>query len=199
MFPWSALGGLVYALLGWRALLALRFSAAAAAALVGGALIAHQLPPLAFLSGWRIHWAGAVVPTAISLYLWWAAGTAREKARSLLAALGTLAAVTGLSLLSPLDPDVFPLGIDPLWRWGIIAGAIAYLLGRSRRAAFIAGVLGAVAHQGLQPLRRAWAGRPGGPVDIGGAGALDAVVVAGVVAVLLAEAVGEVRERLKAR
>src|SRR5690606_36283124 len=73
------------------------------------------------------------------------------------------------------------------------------LLGRSGRAAFIAGVLGAVAHQGLQPLRRAWAGRPGGPVDFGGAGALDAVVVAGVVAVLLAEAVGEVRERLKAR
>lgn len=179
--------------------MALRFSAVTAAALVGLMLIGHRLPPIAVVPGVRIHWAGAVVPVGIALYWLLAAGTAGERTRALLAALGTAAVNTGLSLLTRPDPDVFPLGIDPLWRWGITAGAAAYLLGRSRRAAFIAGVLGVTINQLVQPARAAWLGLPRGPVDIGGAGALDAVVVAGVLAVLLAEAVGEVRERLRAR
>lgn len=198
MFPWSVLGGFIYALLGWRVLLALRFPPGTAAVLVGLTVAGHRLPPITLIPGWRVHWAGAVVPVGIALYLLLAAGTARERTRALLAALGAAAVNTGLSLMAPADPDVFPLGIDPLWRWGITAGLAAYLLGRSRRAAFIAGVLGATAHQLVQPGRRAWLHQPGGPADIGGAGALDAVVVAGVLAVLLAEVVGEVRERLGA-
>src|SRR5690606_40645154 len=86
--------------------------------------------------------------------------------------------------------------LDALWLVGLIGGGVAYLTGRSRRGAFIAATLGVLA---LDAIHLAQAlGAPGpARVAVGGAGAFDAVVVAGVLATGLAEVVGEGVERLQ--
>ena len=82
------------------------------------------------------------------------------------------------------------LPIDPLWLSGIVAGLVGYLAGRSRRSAFIAGVGGVL----LSDVYTLFTSPS--PTMVGGAGVFDQVVIAGVLAVGLAEIVGETRERL---
>ncbi len=84
----------------------------------------------------------------------------------------------------------------PLWLFSIIAGIVGYLAGRSRRAAFIAGVLG-IFIVDLIHLVRAVAMATPTRIVLGGAGVFDGMVVAGLIAIGLAEFVGEVRERVE--
>ena len=86
--------------------------------------------------------------------------------------------------------------IDPNYVYGIIAGVIAYLFGRSRRASFIAGIVGVLLADIAQGVINYMNNLPT-PVRLGGAGAVDAVVISGFLAVLLAEIVGEIREKIQ--
>ncbi len=85
---------------------------------------------------------------------------------------------------------------EPTYLYGIAAGIIAYLMGRSRRSAFIGGVMGVLLADITQGIISGVSGIPAA-VRLGGAGAFDAVVVSGIVAVLAAELIGEARERLQ--
>ena len=76
-----------------------------------------------------------------------------------------------------------------------MAGIVGYLAGRSRRAAFIAGVLGILLTDVVHAVRARMANMNTTTV-LGGAGVFDAMVIAGIIAVALAELVGEARERL---
>lgn len=98
--------------------------------------------------------------------------------------------------------DVEPGGrffgyLDALWVYPIIGGLVAYIAGRSRRSAFIAATLGLVLVDLAYLVWLVYTGAPAGTVAIGGAGAFDGIVLAGIVAVLLAEIIGETRERLQ--
>jgi hypothetical protein len=96
--------------------------------------------------------------------------------------------------LLPSEPEA--IWIDPNYVYGLLAGLAAYLMGRSRRAAFIGGVMGVL----LGDVAQGIVSRPQGlstPVQLGGGGALDAVVISGLLAVLLAEGIGEIRERVQ--
>ena len=75
-------------------------------------------------------------------YLLIRADTARERVRALLAALVTGGDIYGVSQFTDFEPSSPYLFIDPLWLFSIVAGIVGYLSGRSRRASFIAGVLG---------------------------------------------------------
>jgi len=86
--------------------------------------------------------------------------------------------------------------IDPLWVIPIIAGLVAYILSRSRRGAFITAILGVILADIVNYLWLIGTNTPG-RVNMGGAGAIDAVVLSGIIAVLLAEFVGELRERIQ--
>jgi uncharacterized membrane protein len=142
-----------------------------------------------------VNLGGAVVPLGVAVYLIATADEAVEKVR------GTLAAViTGLAVYAStkvLNPEEQTMFIDPVYVFAIIAGIVGYLAGRSRRSAFIAGTAGLVLadlfHFTELSLRRL-----PGRTWLGGAGAFDSVVIAGLLAVLLAEVVGETRERLAA-
>ena len=98
-----------------------------------------------------------------------------------------------LSLWMPAEPENIVL--DPNYAYGLAAGVIAYLLGRSRRAAFVCAVLGVLLADVLVGVYNASRG-----VDtvlrLGTGGALDAVVISGLIAVLLTEFMGEAIERL---
>ena len=116
-----------------------------------------------------------------------------EVARALFGALLTAAAVWLISTLMPAEPEGIVL--DPNYAYGLAAGVIAYILGRSRRAAFVCAVLGMLLADVLVGILNASKGIDT-VVRLGTGGALDAVVISGLIAVLLAEFMGEVIERL---
>lgn len=141
-----------------------------------------------------VNAGGAIVPLILAGYLYSKAGTTKERTRSVIASLVVGAAIYALGRLMPAEPET--MFIDPLYVYGIVAGVIAYLMGRSRRAAFIAGLVGVIISDILH-LAELIVRRMPGTVNIGGAGAFDAVIIAGILAVVLAELIGETRERLQ--
>ena len=86
--------------------------------------------------------------------------------------------------------------IDPLFIYPLVAGLVAYLVGRSRRSAFIAATLGVLGMDIIDYIKILGTSAPGA-VHIGGAGAFDSIILSGIIAVLLAEIIGETRERLQ--
>lgn len=136
---------------------------------------------------------GAVIPLGVCIYLWIRAGTAKEVVRSVIGAILTGAAVFGLSMLLPNEPEA--MFMDPNLLYGLAGGIIAWILGRSRRGAFICGVVGVILADVITALLN-WNRGIDQQLVLGGAGIADTVVISGVLAVLLAEIVGEITERV---
>jgi hypothetical protein len=137
---------------------------------------------------------GALVPFALCVYLFAKAGTAKERWRAVAASVFAGAAVFALGRFFPAEPGAMPFDINYLY--GLAAGLIAYIFGRSRRSAFIGGVMGVLLGDITQGVINYGNGLST-PIMLGGAGALDIVVVSGLLAVLLAEVIGEIRERMQ--
>lgn len=142
----------------------------------------------------EISIGGGLIPLGICVYLLVRAGTNKERLRALVGAVITGAVVYAVSaLILPDEPEQLPF--DPMYLNGVVAGFVAYAFGRSRRGAFICGVLGVM----LADVTVAVLNRMNGveqALVIGGAGAFDAMVIAGLLAVVLAEAIGETIERI---
>ncbi len=140
-----------------------------------------------------INVGGALVPLGVAVYLLITADETREKIRGTTAAVLTGGAVyLAIKVLNPEEQTMF---VEPMYVFAIIAGIIGYLAGRSRRSAFIAGTVGILLADVFHFIEVRMAGLAG-RTWLGGAGAFDAVVIAGLIAVILAEVVGETRERL---
>ncbi len=160
--------------------------AAMAAIFIGG------LIPAIPIGNVRIGVGGCLVPLALCVWVLIKADTKLEVFRALFGALLTAAAVWLISLLMPADPE--SIVIDPNYAYGIAAGVIAYVLSRSRRAAFVCAVVGMLLADVLVGVYNA-ANGVDAVLNLGTAGAFDAVVLSGLIAVLLAEFVGELIER----
>lgn len=156
--------------------------------LVGGLLPDIPLGP--YLS---VNVGGSLVPLGLSAYLLVRAGSGRELARTLVASALTAAAIYFLGRWLPDEPETALMDYNYLY--GLIAGAVAYLFGRSRRGAFVAGVLGSVIAD-VWSAAEIWSQGISQRLYLGGAGAMDVVVISGLTAVLLAELVGELIERI---
>lgn len=135
---------------------------------------------------------GGSIAVILALYVLLSAGTAMEKTRAIIAA-----AVTALALFIAaryLGAEPEQIFIDPIYLYPLIAGVVGYLAGRSRRSAFFAAVMGVFA---LDIGQYIYLMRTGvrGTVHVGGAGAFDSLIMAGILAVLLAELIGESLER----
>lgn len=136
---------------------------------------------------------GFVVPVGVCIYLLVKTDTRKEVRRALIGSVLTGVAVFALGRLLPSEPE--QMAIDPNYLYGIAGGVIAYLLGRSRRAAFICGVLGVVLADTATALIN-WSQGIRTTLSLGVAGAMDTVVLSGLIAVLLAELAGELLERM---
>ena len=86
--------------------------------------------------------------------------------------------------------------MDIIYLYPIVAGLVGYLFGRSRKGAFIAAVLGVIFYDISHGIYLINYGIPG-LVHFGGGGMYDTVILSGVLAVCLAEFIGETRERLQ--
>ncbi len=140
----------------------------------------------------KINIGGGVIPIIVAIWLIVTADEATEKTRSVLAALVTGGVVWGLSKI--LTPDEQLMRVSPMLVYGLAAGIIAALSGRSRRAAFVGGLGGIVIADIFHWIELAVTGVPG-TVFFGGAGAFDSSVISAVLAVGLIEIVGEAREK----
>ena len=162
------------------------------AAIVLGSFVNVTLVQTDFITV-RFNIGGALIPLALALYVWVKADTAKEKIRSLLGAF----LVTGaIWLLGKLITNEYALPVDILYLYPIIAGFVGYLFGRSRKGSFIAAVLGVLFFDLSHGIYLIINQIPG-LVHFGGAGMYDTVVLSGVLAVCLAEFIGETRERLQ--
>ncbi|MBM7854638.1 putative membrane protein [Desulfohalotomaculum tongense] len=193
---------LIYFGLAHRVLDRMRLSDKAAlgiiVALIIGSFITIPLP----LGNIRasINVGGGIIPVALAIYLLSKAGTRKEWVRAIVATVvtGLVVYYVGSLVMRGLPEPAGRFGvIDSLYLYPLVAGITGYLAGRSRRSAFIAATLGVVLVDVFHFVWLVRSGATGGTVAIGGAGAFDVTVLSGIVAVLLAEIFGELRERLQ--
>lgn len=140
----------------------------------------------------EINIGGFLVPFALCVFLFAKADTPGEKGRAVLSAVLSTVAVWSIGVFFPDEPETMPFDVNYLY--GLAAGVLACLLGRSRRAAFVGGAMGVI----LADLAQGLVNRARGidqPLVLGGAGAFDAVVLSAFIAVLLRELIGELHER----
>ena len=163
-----------------------------AALIIAAAIFFGGLVPDIRIGRVAVNLGGAVVPLGVCVYLLIKTDTAKEFWRAVIGSVLTGAIVFFLGRVMPNEPEQIVL--DPNSVYGLAGGAVAYLLGRSRRAAFICGVLGVVLADVAVAVVN-WSQGLSQTLVLGGAGMMDAVVISGLLAVLLAELVGELIER----
>ncbi|MPM51799.1 hypothetical protein SDC9_98550 [bioreactor metagenome] len=162
------------------------------AAVVVGSFI--DIPLMRSPTEVTINVGGAVLPALLAIWLIFKADETAERVRAIVAAFLVAAAVSLGSRYLPYEPE--NMFLDPKIIYGVSAGLIAYLAGRSRRSAFVGGVLGIILSDIVHMLTLVGLGIPG-TTAMGGAGAFDVIIIAGIVAVMVAELVGETREKMQ--
>lgn len=148
--------------------------------------------PLSRTPSISLNIGGAVLPFILAVYVLVKAGTSKEWVRSIIGIVITTGVLYGVNKLYSFDTS---RGfIEPQYLWAIIAGIIAYIAGRSRRLAFVIATMGVLAMDVVHIFEVRGTNVP---TLIGGGGVFDTLVVAAVLAVLLAEIIGESREALQ--
>ncbi|HZJ77019.1 MAG TPA: DUF1614 domain-containing protein, partial [Oscillospiraceae bacterium] len=130
--------------LGHRVLDRLRLSdKAALAILIAIVVTTIFVPDIKLTDNISFNIGGFVIPVGLAVYLFVKADTGKEKIRSV---IGAIAAGIAIYLVQrfvlPAEPEKLPM--DPNHVYPIVGAVVAYALGRSRRGAFIAGVIGVV-------------------------------------------------------
>ena len=163
--------------------------------LIGAMLLGTFLPPLR-LGLVVVNIGGGLIPLGECVYLLIRADTALERWRTLLGVAVTGAAVYALTLLLPAEAEQLP--VDPTLLVALAGGLVAWLLGRSRRGAFVCDVAGVLLADMATGVVN-WARGIAQPLVLGGAGLADAAVLGGMLSVLLCELIGETAERFVRR
>lgn len=159
------------------------------AAIVAGGF----LPNIQIGSWFSMNIGGFLVPLALCVWLFAKADTAGERVRSVAAAVLSAALVVLIGMWFPDEPETMPFDVN--YFYGLAAGALACILGRSRRAAFIGGTMGVIlADAAVGVMNRARG--IGQRLVMGGAGGFDAIIISAFTAVLLRELLGEAQERM---
>lgn len=189
-----ALGLLIIFGVGQRVLDRMRLTDRQALAGMAAVFIGGLIPDIPLGPVVSINLGGAVLPAALCIMLVVKADSVGERWRSLAAAVAGAIVVMVIGRAMPAEPEAIPF--DPNWLYGLACGIVAYLMGRSRRAALIGGVMGVLLADLTQGIINLAQGLST-PIALGSGGAMDVVVISGLAAVLTAELIGEVRERLQ--
>lgn len=153
-------------------------------------IMGHFLPTLS-LSPYLAVNLGGFIPLGVVFYLLITTSPEEQKRAALVSFLTTLIILLTDKTL-PLQPGLF----DPLLSGGIIAGLLATVLGRSRRSAFIAGMLGVLLVDAIALVELRLRGIDE-QITFGGGGMFSSMVISAFLAVLVTEIIGEIRERIK--
>ncbi len=187
---------LIYLGFAQRALDRLRLSDRAALGFIAAILLGGFLPDIPVGGNISVNIGGGIVPLVLAGYLW-SRAESHEIVRSVVAVLVAAAAVYALMKVLPTEPT-YAWFLDPLYAAALVAGVVGYIAGRSRRGAFLAGSLAIIINDLASQVENYMAGVAPATV-IGGAGMFDAVIIAGLLALGLAEVMGETLERVSRR
>lgn len=183
---------LLYFGIGHRVLDRLRLSDRAALGIIA-AIILGSFIDVPVTSRLSVN-LGGLIPVVLAIYVLAGAGRAYEWIRAILAAAVTAVALFFTGRVLGAEPE--EIFIDPIYIYPIVGGIVAYIAGRSRRGAFFAAVMGVFSLDVFHYIYLLRSGIPG-VTRIGGGGAFDSLVLSGFIAVLLAEGVGEILERIQ--
>ena len=166
----------------WQALLAIALTVALG-----------FVPDVPVTESFSFNVGGALIPLALSVWLFIRAG-GKEKLRCIAALTLSAVAIYFMGRLLPDEPE--EMFFDATYLYGAAAGVIAWIFGKSRRGAFIAGSVGTMLAETAGALLLQARGISQ-HLSLGGAGGYDVIILSGLLAVLTCELIGEIAERIK--
>ena len=147
------------------------------------------IPPISIGKYFIFSIGGFLIPFGVCIYLMIATGFSKDLLRAF---IGSFVTAGLILLIQYLMPSKTPedIVIDNTWLYGLVAGFVAYVLGRSRRNALICSILGLFLASVIQFLINMGMGVMT-PLKLGLGGALDTIVLSTLIAVALSEAMGK--------
>ena len=145
------------------------------------------IPPIWIGEYFCFSIGGFLIPLGLSIYMLISCGWSRDLVRSLIGTILVAGIIYLLEWLLPADPE--SMIIDNTYIYGVVAGIVAYALGRSRRNAFISCLFGITLAQFIQWIINFVKNTPS-ILGLGIGGAFGTYVVAIIISVALAEFLG---------
>ncbi len=145
------------------------------------------IPPIWLGGYFCFSIGGFLIPFALSVYLLISCGWSRDLLRAIIGTILVAGIIYGLEWLLPADPE--DVIIDNMFIYGLVAGVVAYLLGRSRRNAFVACLFGITLAELVQWIINFALDTPS-ILGLGVGGAFSTYVVAIIISVAVAEFLG---------
>ena len=149
------------------------------------------IPPIWIGEYFCFSIGGFLIPFAVSIYLLISCGWSRDLLRVFFGTIIIGGVIYGLQWILPADPEV--VLIDNMYIYGIVAGIVAYILGRSRRNAFVSCLFGLVLADLVQWIYNMSVGVPS-ILGLGVGGAFSTYIVAIIISVALCEFLGRAFE-----
>ena len=150
--------------------------------------IGIAVPPIYVGEYFAVSIGGYIIPFGLCIYMLISCGWSRDLLRAFIGTILVAGIIYGLEWLLPsaTADDVI---VDNTFVYGIVAGVVAYMLGRSRRNAFVCAVFGISLSQIVQWIINFHLGTPT-VLGLGVGGAFGTYVIAILIAVGLAEFLG---------
>ena len=150
------------------------------------------IPPVYIGEYFCFSIGGFLIPFIICIYMLCSAGWSRDLVRAI---VGTILVAGIIYLLEWIMPAETPedIIIDPMFIYGIVAGITAYVLGRSRRNAFVCSVFGVSLAMLVQFIVNMAMGTPT-VLGLGVGGAFGTIVISTIISVGLCEFLGRAFE-----
>lgn len=172
---------------GQRILDDLRLSDKSALLILVAISIGLLIPPIWIGKYFCISIGGFLIPLALSIYLLVSCG-GRDLIRTIIGTVLVAGIIYGLEWLLPADPE--EVIMDNMYIYGIVAGIIAYVLGRSRRNAFISCLFGITLAELIQWIINFVTGNKS-ILGLGVGGAFSTYIVSIIISVALSEFLGK--------
>lgn len=145
------------------------------------------IPPIWIGKYFCFSIGGFLIPFGLSIYLLISCGISRDLLRSIFGTIIVAGLIIALEWILPADPE--SVLIDNTYVYGVVAGVVAYVLGRSRRNAFISCLFGLSLAQLIQWIIN-WAKNTPTILGLGVGGAFGTYIVAIIISVAVSEFLG---------
>ena len=152
------------------------------------------IPPIWIGNYFCFSIGGFLIPLALSIYLLICCGWSRDLLRAFIGTILVAGVIYGLEWILPANPE--DVLIDNMYLYGIVAGLIAYALGRSRRNAFISCLFGLTLASLIQWIINFVNNTPS-ILGLGVGGAFGTYIVSLIIAVAISEFLGRCFESAK--
>lgn len=154
------------------------------------------IPPIWIGNYFCFSIGGFLIPLALSIYLLISCGWSRDLVRVIVGTLIVAGLIYLLEWILPADPE--SVVIDNTYVYGVVAGIVAYVLGRSRRNAFVSCLFGIMLAQLIQWIVN-WAKNTPTILGLGVGGAFGTYIVAIIISVAISEFLGRCFESASAK